>query len=184
MSLGVGFVVVGVAAGCGDEVVCPSGTGGSPCRYTVGVGTPPSLLPPVIQPDVLDVTIVEDVDEVDLVPDSAGSGDVEVLDAAEINDTSEGPDTEPSEDADDGDIEDVEPNDARTDMAAEAKAPIDTRETPDVLRADAQRSKGDPAGSARLTVCIERPTEDTDRRQPGSAPGRSRSERTALRAHT
>jgi hypothetical protein len=77
------------AIGCGDETVCPSGTAGSPCRYTTGVGDPPALLPPS------DVNGADAFDGEVTVPDTTSetqnAGDIEVLDGA---DSTEGPDAD------------------------------------------------------------------------------------------
>lgn len=76
------------AFGCGDDVVCPTGTAGSPCRYTTGAGVPPPLLPSV------DVSGADASDGEVTVPDASPDttqdpGDIEVLDEADLN---QGPD--------------------------------------------------------------------------------------------
>lgn len=70
----VALVVIG--SGCGDDAVCPAGTAGNPCRYTVGVGDAPSV------PRALDGS------------DAATSGDVESADPDlnDVDDDTEGPD--------------------------------------------------------------------------------------------
>lgn len=112
-----------LAVGCDDEVVCPTGTAGSPCRYVAepGAGDPPDILP---QADVNGADALDG----DAVLDTKVDGDIEI-DGAEMND---GPDTTPdSDEADDsGDDADTGPGDARSDPDGEARAII---ETPDVL---------------------------------------------------
>jgi len=113
-----------LAVGCGDDVACPTGTAGSPCRYVAdgGAGDPPDLLP---QADVNGADALDG----DAVLDTQVDGDIETLDGAELND---GPETTPdSDDADDsGSDDDTGPGDARSDSDGEARAII---ETPDVL---------------------------------------------------
>jgi hypothetical protein len=181
VTLGICFAAGGIA-GCGDDVVCPTGTGGSPCRYTVGPGSPPTLLPAPDAVDAiddvieLDVSSTEDAGE-DIVPETTGNGDVEGLDAAETN---EGQDTEPNDDADEGDI-DAEPSDARADMAGSETA---HDETPDDLLAGGSVRAGDPHGSARLARPTERSTEDIDARFREPAPGCGTREREPSHAHS
>ena len=121
--IGGGVAAGCLAVGCGDDVVCPTGTAGSPCRYVEGgAGDPPALLPHA------DVNGADALDG-DAVLDTQVNGDIETLDGAEMND---GPDTTPdSDEADDsGDDADTGPGDARSDSDGEARAII---ETPDVL---------------------------------------------------
>lgn len=68
-----GLLLVACAlAGCGDDVTCPTGMAGSPCRYTNGAGDPPTRLPPL---DVNGADALDTDASVDITNDGSDSGE-------------------------------------------------------------------------------------------------------------
>lgn len=78
------MLALAAGAGCGDDATCPSGTTGSPCRYTTGVGdaptTPewdagPTVDDDAANPDATDDAVPSDTDVVPAEPDDGADAD-------------------------------------------------------------------------------------------------------------